>query len=59
MEGRIQRSNSDHRFMVDAAGNVLSVDPFGAEQLAATPSTSAHGDSVLKVLHLKMIELLR
>ena len=43
-------NNPTMYFMVDAAGNVLSVNPFGAEQLGYTVDELT-GDSVLKVFH--------
>lgn len=43
-------NNPTMYFMVDASGTVLSVNPFGAEQLGYTIDELA-GDSVLKVFH--------
>jgi len=43
-------NNPTMYFMMDAAGNVLSVNPFGAEQLGYTVDELT-GDSVLKVFH--------
>jgi PAS domain S-box-containing protein len=46
----IFENNPTMYFMVDAAGTVLSVNPFGAEQLGYTVDELT-GDSVLKVFH--------
>jgi PAS domain S-box-containing protein len=46
----IFENNPTMYFMVDAAGTVLSVNPFGAEQLGYTVDELT-GDSLLKVFH--------